>query len=101
MQSLYTAQTFLGFMGCIWSEASVILNLRCLLLQGRAWLKDTRNGWNRKMRMLGGLSYALGLMPLALCTAKYPSLLPKLVGAEISRTSQFLASTTFTNFNIG
>jgi hypothetical protein len=27
--------------------------------------------------------------------------LPKLVGAEISRTSQFLASTTFTNSNIG
>lgn len=25
MQSLYTALTFLGFMGCIWSEASVIL----------------------------------------------------------------------------
>ena len=101
MQSLYTALTFLGFMGCIWSEASVILSLQCLLLQGRAWWKDTRNGWNRKMRMLGGLSYVLALMPLALCTARYPSLLPKLVGAEISRTGQFLASTTSTNSNIG
>ena len=101
MQSLYTALTFLGFMGCIWSEASVILSLQCSLLQGRAWLKDTRNGWNRKMRMLGGLSYALALMPLVLCIAKYPSLLPKLVGAEISKTSLLLASTTFTNFNTG
>jgi len=43
----------------------------------------------------------LALMPLALCTAKYPSLLPKLVGAEISKTSLLLASTTFTNFNTG
>jgi hypothetical protein len=101
MQSLYTALTFLGFMGCIWSEASVILSLQCLLLQGRAWLKDTRNGWNRKMRMLGGLSYVLGLMPLALCTAKYPSLLPKLVGAEILKASLLLVSTISTNSNIG
>jgi len=101
MQLLYTALTFLGFMGCIWSEASVILSPRCLLLQGRAWLKDTKNGWNRKMRTLGGLSYALALMPLVLCIAKYPSLLPKLVGAEISKTSLLLASTTFTNFNTG
>jgi hypothetical protein len=101
MQSLYTALTFLGFMGCIWSEASVILSLQCLLLQGRAWLKDTRNGWNRKMRMLGGLSYVLALMPLALCTAKSLFRSQELVGAEISRTSQFLASTTFTNYNIG
>ena len=101
MQLLYTALTFLGFMGCIWSEASVILNPRCSLLQGRALWNDTKNGWSRKMRMLGGLSYVLALMPLALCTAKYPSLLPKLVGAEISRTGQFLVSTTFTNSNIG
>ena len=101
MQLLYTAQTFLGFTAYIWSEASVILSLQCLLLQGHAWLKDMKNGWSRKMQMLGGLSYALALMPLVLCIAKYPSLLPKLVGAEISRTSQFLASTTFTNSNIG
>jgi len=101
MQLLYTALTFLGFMGCIWSEASVILSLQCLLLQGRAWLKDTRNGWNRKMRMLGGLSYVLALMPLALCTARYPSLLPKLVGAEISKASLLLVSTISTNSNIG
>ena len=43
MQSLYTALTFLGFMGCIWSEASVILNLRCSLLQGHAWLNNLKN----------------------------------------------------------
>ena len=101
MQSLYTALTFLGFMGYIWSEASVILNLQCSLLQGRVLWNDTKNGLSRKMRMLGGLSYALALMPLVLCIAKYPSLLPKLVGAEISKTSLLLASTTFTNFNTG
>ena len=101
MQSLYTALTFLGFMGYIWSEASVILSLQCLLLQGHAWLKDMKNGWSRKMQMLGGLSYALGLMLLALCIAKSPFPFQKLVGVETSRTNQFLVSTIFINSNIG
>ena len=101
MQLLYTAQTFLGFTAYIWSEASVILSLQCLHLQGRVWLKSMKNGLSRKMRTLGGLSYALGLMLLALCIAKSLFHFPKLVGAEISRTNQLLASTTSTNSNIG
>jgi hypothetical protein len=101
MQSLYTALTFLGFMGCIWSEASVILSLQCLLLQGHVWLNDMRNGLSRKTQMLGGLNYVLGLTLLALCIAKSLFRSQELVGAEILTTSPFLAFTTFTNYNIG
>jgi hypothetical protein len=101
MQLLYTALTSLGFMASIWSEAFVILNLPCLLLQGHVWLNDMRNGLSREMQTLGGLNYVLGLTLLALCIAKSLFRFQELVGAEILTTSQLLAFTTFTNYNIG